>query len=176
MQQESVLDFDNRKRIYQFVLSSPGHHLREIQRMLDIPLVTLKYHLHTLEKSGLVITRKDKYYLRYYTTERALSEEDKKLISHLRQEHQRKILLFLIEKPDLRFGDISSNFNLPQSTLSFYLSELVDSGILMKRKVGKESLYSLVDSDSIMKLLITYRPSFVDKLVDHVVEMWLEGR
>jgi len=173
---EKVLDFDNRRRIYQFVLNSPGHHLRSIQRELEIPLVTLKYHLRTLEKSGLVITRKDKYYTRYYATERALSENEKKIISYLRQEHQRKILLLLIDKPNSRFSDLVENFKLPQSTLSFYLTQLVDANLVIKKKVGKESLFSVENADTIMKLLITYRPSFVDKLVDHVLEMWLEGR
>jgi predicted transcriptional regulator len=173
---DKVLDFDNRKKIYQFVLNSPGHHLRSIQRELAIPLVTLKYHLRMLEKSGLVITRKDKYYTRYYTTEKALSENEKKLISYLRQEHQRKILLFLIDKPNSTFSNMLENFKLPQSTLSFYLTQLVDAGLVIKQKSGKESLFSVSNAESIMKLLITYRPSFMDKVVDHVVEMWLEGR
>jgi hypothetical protein len=51
---------------------------------------------------------------------------------------------------------------------------LVDNGILEKEKVGYETLYTVKDEDRVAKVLIAYRTSFLDKLIDKSLNTWLE--
>jgi DNA-binding transcriptional ArsR family regulator len=63
---------------------------------------------------------------------------------------------------------------VPHSTLSFYLKYLVDNGILLKEKVGYETIYTVKDDDKVVKVLVAYKASFLDKLIDKAIAMWLE--
>ncbi len=46
--EDKALELEARRTIYEFVVSSPGTHLREIQRQIDLPLGTVEYHLKYL--------------------------------------------------------------------------------------------------------------------------------
>ena len=63
---------------------------------------------------------------------------------------------------------------LPHSTLSFYLKYLVEKGILAKEKVGYETIYTVKNEDRVVKVLVAYKASFLDKLVDKTINTWLE--
>jgi hypothetical protein len=50
----------------------------------------------------------------------------------------------------------------------------VEHGILIRERVGTEHIYRLIDEDRVAKILITYRTSFIDKVVDKVMNTWLD--
>ena len=50
----------------------------------------------------------------------------------------------------------------------------MDKEVVEKRKEGRRSLYQVKDVDRVVRLLITYRPSFLDRMVDRFLETWLE--
>ncbi len=50
----SQLMNERRLRIYQEIFNEPGVHLRELQRRLEIPLQSLRWHISLLLKSGLL--------------------------------------------------------------------------------------------------------------------------
>jgi len=51
---------------------------------------------------------------------------------------------------------LSAYFDMPRSTLSFYLKYLVDKGILTREKISNEFLYSIEDEDRVAKVVIAY--------------------
>jgi predicted transcriptional regulator len=67
-----------------------------------------------------------------------------------------------------------SSMAVPASTLSTYLSILLKKGVIRRERKGKENLYFVADEESVMKVLIVYRPSFLDTLVDHAISLYLE--
>ncbi|WP_319506293.1 hypothetical protein [uncultured Methanolobus sp.] len=48
------LELDTRKRIFETIQRSPGIHLRELERILDMAIGNLQYHLHYMEKKNLI--------------------------------------------------------------------------------------------------------------------------
>lgn len=66
MAADDPLELDTRRRIYRHLQKVPGAHMREIGRDLEIPMGTLEYHLHYLVKAGLLTTRQDARYTRYF--------------------------------------------------------------------------------------------------------------
>jgi len=172
MDAEVHLDIENRRRIYQRVCSHPGDHMREIQRALDMPMGLLGHHLNYLEEHGIISSRMDRYYKRYYPSE--MGAREKTFLSALRQERPRAIVLFIILNPGRSHHDIMDKFGLGPSTLTFYLKDLEAKGVVIRTKSGRESLFSVEPVDEVVRVLITHRPSFLDSVVDRFLEVWFE--
>ena len=66
MFKEEILENENRRKIYEALERSPGIHLRELQRILDMPLTTLEYHLSYLVRKKIICSETDTHYRRYY--------------------------------------------------------------------------------------------------------------
>ena len=168
------LELETRKRIYDFIKEYPGTHMREIQRRLNLPIGVLKFHIQYLTKHDMITEKPDRYYKRYYISG-TLGSIDREALTVLRQKYPRWIILYLIQHPKVKHKDLLEQFGLKPSTLSFYLKSLVEKNIVIRKRVGRESIYLLSNPDNIIQLLITYRPSFLDKLVDRFLETWLEA-
>jgi DNA-binding transcriptional ArsR family regulator len=69
---------------------------------------------------------------------------------------------------------LSDYFKLPHSTLSLYLKYLVDRNILARERIGYENVYTVQDEDRVAKVLIVYKSSFSDKLVDRTLRAFME--
>ncbi len=172
MFKEEILENENRRKIYEGIEHSPGVHLRELQRILDMPLTTLEYHLSYMVRKKIIYSETDTHYKRYYA--KPLGEEDKKVLSALRQKRLREIVLLILSNQKAKYQFMAEYLKIPHSTLSFYLKYLIDNGILLKEKVGYETIYTVKDEDKVVKVLIAYKASFLDKLIDKTVAMWLE--
>ncbi len=170
---DEILENENRRKIYSIIEGSPGIHFRELQRVIDIPLTTLEYHLSYMTRKKIVFGEKEGHYRRYYT--RSLDNDDKKFLCAVRQKKMREIVLFVISHQKVKYQALADNFGLPNSTLSFYLKYLLEKDILLKERVGYESIYAVKDEDKMTKLLISYKSSLLDKLVDKTLSAWLES-
>jgi len=53
MFKEEILENDRRRKIYTVIKKNPGLHIRELQRVLDIPLASLQYHLNYMRAEAL---------------------------------------------------------------------------------------------------------------------------
>ena len=162
-----VLQLENRRKIYDLVRKNPGCHFREIERKIKIPHGTLRYNLNFLARHNILIEKKDKNNIRYFT--KNIDSEDSNLISLLRQNSIRKILLFFLMNKNPKHKDIVDFVKLSPSTVSWHLTNLARKNIIEKTKTG----YNLIiDKNNILKLLITYKESFLDSLVNRTIEMW----
>ena len=172
MFKEEILENENRRKIYEAIEENPGIHLRELHRALDTPLTTIEYHLSYMMRKKIIYAETDLHFKRYYA--KPMEREDKKVIATLRQKRLREIVLLVLAKEKVKYQFLSEYLRLPNSTLSFYLKYLVDNGILVREKVGYETLYTVKDEDRVAKVLIAYKASFLDKLIDKSLNTWLE--
>jgi len=173
MFKDEILENENRRKIYEAIEKSPGIHLRELQRLLNMPLTTLEYHLSYMARKKIVYSETDTHYKRYYA--KPLGDEDKKVLCALRQKRMREIVLLVLSNGKAKYQFMADYLKVPHSTLSFYLKYLVDNDILVKDKVGYETIYTVKDEDKVAKVLVAYKASFLDKLIDKTLAMWLEA-
>ncbi len=171
MIKEDSLALGTRRDIYNLILSHPGLHEREIARKMGISLSTLDYHLHYLEKREIIVSKKDGRYTRYFASFK-VGNQNKKIIAILRQKTPRSIVLFLLTNPDSIHKDICREVKKSPSTVSFHLKKMVDAGIVEATSLGRETSYTIKNSDEVIKLLITYRNTFLDGAVDRFIETW----
>jgi predicted transcriptional regulator len=101
---------------------------------------------------------------------------ERRLISALRQEMPRRIVLLLIQSPGIDHRGVQERMGLGASTLTFYMHDLIDKGLVGKRREGRRSIYWVIEPDRVVRLLVTYRPSFLDRMVDRFLETWFEVR
>jgi predicted transcriptional regulator len=164
------MELEARQRIYRAIKEAPGIHFRELQRALDMPIGQLDYHLKALCDQCLVQAKEDRYYKRYYASE--VDARDKELLSVLRQENPRKIVMRIMMRPGAGHGELVEEFGMAPSTMSFYLGDMVAKGVLVKDREGRASAFTVAEPDRVMRVLVTYRQGFLDKLVDRFIGIW----
>jgi predicted transcriptional regulator len=148
-----------------------GCNFRYLERESMIPAGTLQYHLHYLTKHKLITTQKDGNKIRYFT--QSVTAKDKTLLTFLRQKNIRHIILFILTHKEGRQRDLIDFLKLSPSTVSGYLSRLMESQILQVIEKKKEIYYHLaVKETDIISLLMTYKESFLDSVVDQTIDMW----
>lgn len=166
------LELETRRKIYNFIQKHPGVHEREISRRLDIPLSTLDYHLHFLSRKALISYSEDGHYKKYYPYGE-VSTKEKETLGMLRQKAKRKIILFLLLNPNSTHKKICEHLNLSASTTSFHLNKLADIKIIKRNTIGRETEFTVYNPDFISNLILTYKKSFADDMVDRFVDTWM---
>lgn len=169
---EDALALDVRKKIYNALKRSPGLHFRELQRRTKLATGSLQYHLDYLQKRHLLKQEKDLKFTRFYLVRDSF--EGQKEMNVLRQESLRKIVLLLLEKKRANNNQISRWIEVSPSTASWHLSKLVEKGIIDKSKKGRKTVYTLIDPQKAAEILVKYRRSFLDDMVDNFVEVWTQ--
>ena len=171
MLKEVILENERRREIYDFLVSNPGFHMRELQRRLKLPLTSLEYHLDYMVRKNILTRDKKGRFTRFYA--KILDKKDEEIISILRQRKLREIVLLMIAKEKSTCHDLQEIMNIPSSTLSYYLKQLTDHGLVFRERSGHENFYK-VEDERIERVLTAYRSSFLDKLVDRVLFTFVE--
>ncbi len=166
-------ELETRKRVYDLVVLSPGVHLREVERLTGLPLGVVRYHLDRLQREDLVFVQEDRYFKRFFPKGR-IPNVPIQYFGVLRQESLRRIALHLMNNPGSSHAAMKESLGLPASTLSTYLSYLLGREVIRREKSGKENLYFLCDEEAVVKVLLVYRPNFLDKMVDHAITLYME--
>jgi predicted transcriptional regulator len=166
------LELETRKRIYEQIKRSPGIHFRELERRLKVVVGNLQYHLQYLEKKNLIRASNDEDYVRYFVKDKSLNENERRILSFLRRSGCRHILIQLLNNPELNNKELAQAIGLSPSTISWNLNKLIEAGIIERKKTGRISNFTIVDPSAVAELLVCYKESFLDTLVDGFIEMW----
>ncbi len=170
---KNKFELETRRVIFELVNEVPGLHFREIMRRLGISTGNLTYQLNYLVKHGIIIIVEDENLKRYYPSGK-LNEKEKRILGVLRNETSRGLVLFVLLNPNSEFSKIAENFDLKLSKVSYYLNKLVDKEILRKVRKGRNVIYNVVDEVIVANVLITYKPTFMDAVVDSFIEAWMQ--
>ncbi|MEM4728752.1 MAG: helix-turn-helix domain-containing protein [Thermoplasmata archaeon] len=173
--EERTLELQSRKRIFEYLTLNPGVHFRELQRALGMPVGALDYHLKYMVKKEILVAREEGHYTRYYPRDR-FDPASKAILSFLRQDLPRGILLFLLRSPGATHGEILASFSVSGPTISYHLKRMVEAGVLVSRREGRETRFEVLEPEKVADLLITYRRSFLDELVESFVAAWVSRR
>ena len=168
---EDPLALSRRRRIFEYISGNPGTFLREIERALALSVGDLQYHLHQLEKSGLISPHDDGKRKRYFVN-REVQFIDRAVLSILKMKTPRRIVMHILLHPDASFKEILAEFSFTKGALSFHLKRLVNAGIILKGKRERESVYKVADQERISQMLITYRSGIMDEALDGFIDVW----
>lgn len=157
-----------RANILACVERTPGAHLRGIERMANLPLGQVLYHLDRLERMGLVSSRRDSGFRRYFLAS-SIGRHEKRYLGALRLDAPRRVILALLRDGPLPHKVLLQTLGVAGSTLSFHLRRMMDAGILVRERDGPVQRYRIVEPDLARQELIYWRESFADPEVDSYV-------
>lgn len=169
--EEDILNLETRKEIFEHVQANPGIHFSQLKRDLNMETGLLQHHLRTLEDHD-ILTSEDHQGKRRLFVAQELDEEERAILSLLRYETTRHILLFLLEETTARNRAIAEELGVSPPTVSWHVSRLVENGIVSEVQDGRTTCYTVTDEELTMQLLVRYQESFVDRAVDNVLDFW----
>ena len=155
---ENVLDTEIRKHLYDYIDESPGSHLREIARELDLKPSNAAWHLRKLEQTNLVRSRFIGGKRVYYLVEGGM-EIRKQAIgeSILKNNNAREIMQYLQTHPGKHLLEIARALNLNHHVVKWhikkmYMAELVEGDtsnsaypIYYPTEIGMEALENITN-------------------------------
>ncbi len=165
-----LLELETRKKIYTSIKNRPGIYLRELERETSFTIGQLTYHLSILVKANLIKEENAGRFRRFYPL--GLNVYEIKILSLLRRPNLRKIIILVLESKRITNKELSEKMSLSPATISWYVQDLKDVNLIHNEIKGNEIFYSLKDEDEIIKVLIAYKESFLDKMVDRFIETW----
>lgn len=168
---DDVLALETRKEIFEYVEANPGVHFSQLKRDLDMETGLLQHHLRELEDHGVLESSEHKDRRRLFIAQE-LDEEERAILSWLRYETTRHILLFLLREGPQRNRDVAEAVGVTPATVSWHLSRLVEAGVVEEAAEGRNSAYIVADEELTMQLLVRYQESFVDRAVDNLIDFW----
>lgn len=143
------------------ISKNPGIKFREIMRATGMKNGVLSHHLAKLEKSGTVQVHRSIRQTRFYPLH--ITENESKVIRALRRETPRDIISSLILNDNLEFNQIVKQVNKAPSTVSLYLSQLVEDNIVSVDFLERKKTYKINDKTLVDKLIEDYRPSMFER-------------
>jgi len=152
---------DRDTQLQQIIEQNPGIQFREIMRSSGLKNGVLSHYLGKLEKSGIIKVTRGPRQSRFYPPQ--ITEAESIVIKALRKQTPRDLLLALIQNDGLEFSQLVKEVKKSPSTVSLYLSQIVEDGLVEIRFVELKKRYHIKARDLIDKLIEDYRPSLLEK-------------
>ena len=152
---------DRSSQIQQIIEKNPGIQFREIMRSSGLKNGVLSHYLGKLEKNGIIKANRGPRQVRFYPPQ--ITEAESVVIKALRKQTPRDLLLALVENDGLEFSELVKAVKKSPSTVSLYLSQLVENELVEIKHVQLKKRYHIKARDLIDKLIEDYRPSPLEK-------------
>ncbi|KFM17548.1 ArsR family transcriptional regulator protein [Marine Group I thaumarchaeote SCGC AAA799-P11] len=152
---------DRDSQIQRIIERNPGIQFREIMRSSGLKNGVLSHYLDKLEKNGIIKANRGPRQVRFYPPQ--ITEDESIVIKALRKQTPHDLLLALIKEDGLEFSQLVKEVNKSPSTVSLYLSQLVNDGLVEIKYVQLKKRYHIKARDLIDKLIEDYRPSLLEK-------------
>lgn len=148
-------------QLQQIINQNPGIQYREIMRSSGLKNGVLSHYLSKLEKNGIVKVIRGSRQVRFYPPR--ITEHEAIVIKALRKQTPHNLLLALIKEDGLEFSQLVKEVGKSPSTVSLYLSQIVDDGLVETKLVQLKKRYYIKSREIIDKLVEDYRPNSLEK-------------
>ena len=152
---------DRDSQLQQIIEQNPGIQFRELMRSSGLKNGVLSHYLGKLEKNGIIKVIRGPRQVRFYPPQ--ITEDESTVIKALRKQTPRDLLLALVKEDGLEFSQLVEEVKKSPSTVSLYLSQLVEDGLVEIRLVDLKKRYHIKARNLIDKLIEDYRPSLLEK-------------
>ncbi len=162
---------DLRSEIYSIIEKNPGIRYKELIRLLGISNGVLTYHLGVLEKAREIRVKRQsnnrvtRYFVSY------MPKQDSDIIGVFRSTVTRNIALFVLKNEFCTFDEIVDYIKKAPSTVCWHIKRLKEAGILHVNYGDEHQLYCITDKSVVSSVLLRYKQSFTDSIIDNYSEM-----
>lgn len=157
--------------IIDIVEKNPGIKFREIMRESGLKNGVLSYHARKLEENGSVKIDRKSGETRFYPL--CVTDEESNLITSLRRDTQRHILLALLDVESLTFNGIVQKAKKASSTVSSFLGKLVDDDIVGIKIIKLKKVYFLKNADMVHEIIEKYNPLLLERAAYNLADTFV---
>ncbi|MFW5916896.1 MAG: winged helix-turn-helix transcriptional regulator [Halorubrum sp.] len=157
---------DTRTRVRRHVHDTPGVHFNRVGRELDIATGQTQYHLRRLVRDGEIAVERIGGRAHYFDP--SFDPWERRALAFLRRETAREIIVRLHADGPTQSKTLADELDLARSTVSWHVSNLVDSGVVEKSADSPMTL-ELTRPERTADLLDEVSPSLPDRVVDRFV-------
>lgn len=166
---------ENRNRTMAYIREHPGSTLYEVSRGMGMNLGTARYHIFILSMNHKITSFNDGKFIRYFPNSNCYTREEQLIISLLRREPIKDIILTLRARPGLTNADIARATGQSYSSISKFIKELYGKGILARENAGGFSCYRI--SEKHVRLPVGLIPKVeTDELLADSLRTTVSGR
>ena len=148
---------------------NPGIRFREIMHALNLRNGVLSHHLDKLEKKSVIKVERTPRVARFYPL--SITDFEAIISKRLRQETPRRILQVLLDSEKIYFSEISLRIKRSPSTTSFYVTQLVQDGIIKDKFENGKRFFSIVEKETVSNLISKYHPDLIERTTDNFVDI-----
>lgn len=152
---------DRNIQLQKIIDQNPGIQFREIMRSSGLKNGVLSHYLSKLEKHGIIKVVRGPRQTRFYPPR--ITEDESKIIKALRRQTQRDLLLALVKQGGLEFNELVNEVGKSPSTVSLYLSQLVQDELVEIKLENTRKRYYIKSRMVIDQLIEDYRPGLLEK-------------
>ncbi|UCF07368.1 MAG: winged helix-turn-helix transcriptional regulator [Thermoplasmata archaeon] len=140
LHRDEILDHYLRGKIHGYILANPGEHYNSIRKALDIPNGCFTYHLRVLEREGLIKSKRDGIYRRFYPYGALIPDNG----NNPRVSDTQKIIIDNIRaSPGISQKEIALLLGASRSTINYHINKLSKEGIVRVERRGMGVRYYL---------------------------------
>jgi len=159
---------DRDLEIISIVEKNPGIKFREIMRESGLKNGVLSYHARKLEENGSIKIDRKSGETRFYPL--CVTDKESNLITSLRRDTQRYILLSLLDSKSLAFSEIVQKVRKSPSTVSTFLGKLVDDEIVGIKIIDLKKVYFLRNIDMVREIIEKYNPILLERTAYNIAD------
>ena len=148
---------------------NPGIRFREIMHALNLRNGVLSHHLNKLEKKSVIKVERTPRVARFYPLD--ITDFEAVISKRLRQETPRRILQLLLDSEKIYFSEIFLRIKRSPSTTSFYVTQLVQDGIIKDKFENGKRFFSIVEKETVSNLISKYHPDLIERTTDNFVDI-----
>ncbi|MFB6220703.1 MAG: winged helix-turn-helix transcriptional regulator [Halolamina sp.] len=145
---------DARDAIVGYLAGTPGAHFSKLRDDLSMGTGETQHHVERLVSDGVVDSRRDGDYRRFYPADR-FSAFEQVALGYLRRETPRGMILELLREPDATGAALADALSVSRATVSNHAARLESAGLL-----SREDGYSLERPETLITLVVRYADSF----------------
>jgi len=142
LRRKNVLEHETRGLIRGYIIANPGDHFNSIKKALELNNGTLAYHLHVLEREGMIKSQRWGKFTRFYPSGMKVPENGSRY-----SEIQKLIINKIKETPGISQKDIAKIIGVTKPTINYHISKLIEGGRIEGRRLGIQIRYFLKDEE-----------------------------
>jgi predicted transcriptional regulator len=155
--------------ILELVNKNPGISFSEIMRETGFKNGVLSHHLSKIEESGKILIQRSPRVARVYPC--GIEEQEAQIIKNLRNPTMKKIIVSLLDK-ELTFKEITKKAGKSQGTISVYLKELTEQGIIDRKLHESELVFELVNPVYVREIIAKHQTSLFERTADNISDIF----
>ncbi len=136
-----VLENPTRKKVYEYIISHLGPHVRELRNKLSMTPHILYWHLNMLENFKFVYHINFLNYVNYFPSTFDISNVKPFLV--LKNKNASRVFKRCLENPFPDFESLKNGLNLSPNVILYHLNNLIKFSVVVAYKINQTVVYGI---------------------------------